>query len=121
MMKKIDKESIKTLLSSDQGQKFGKKKVLVLTVAAAVVLGAWWFVAGSAEKVSYMTTKLLRVTQTVELSRNLDALCYAGDGIFIACDSENKKMFVLLPFAGGYALPPNRSSLPRGYTPLQRW
>lgn len=67
MMKKIDKESIKTLLSSDQGQKFGKKKVLVLTAAAAVVLGAWWFVAGSAEKVSYMTADVARGDLRVEV------------------------------------------------------
>ena len=70
MMKKIDKESIKTLLSSDQGQKFGKKKVLVLTAAAAVVLGAWWFVAGSAEKVSYMTADVARGDLRVEVSAN---------------------------------------------------
>ena len=47
------------------------------------------------EKVSYMTTKLLRITQTQTLSVSLDALCCVGDGTFIACDGENKKLLFL--------------------------
>ena len=59
-MKKIDKESIKTLLSSGQTQSSRKKKVLALTVAAAVAFGAWWFIGAGADKVSYMTADVER-------------------------------------------------------------
>ena len=69
MMKKIDKESIKTLLSSDQKQS-RQKKVLALTAAAAVVLGAWWFMSDSSDKVNYMTADVERGDLRVEVSAN---------------------------------------------------
>lgn len=70
-MKKIDKESIKTLLSSDQGQSgLRKKKALALTVIAALAIGAWWFVSGPSEKVNYMTADVERGDLRVEVSAN---------------------------------------------------
>ena len=69
-MKKIDKESIKTLLSSGQTQSSRKKKVLALTVAAAVAFGAWWFIGAGADKVSYMTADVERGNLRVEVSAN---------------------------------------------------
>ena len=69
MMKKIDKESIKTLLSSDQKQS-RQKKVLALTAAAAVVFGAWWFMSDSSDKVNYMTADVERGDLRVEVSAN---------------------------------------------------
>lgn len=69
MMKKIDKESIKTLLSSDQ-KRSRSKTVFALTAAAAVVLGTWWFMSGSSEKVNYMTADVERGDLRVEVSAN---------------------------------------------------
>ncbi|MBR5458521.1 MAG: efflux RND transporter periplasmic adaptor subunit, partial [Burkholderiaceae bacterium] len=68
-MKKIDKESIKTLLSSDQKHS-RSKTVFALTAAAAVVLGTWWFMSGSSEKVNYMTADVERGDLRVEVSAN---------------------------------------------------
>lgn len=70
-MKKIDKQSIKSLLSSDQTQNQSrKKKLFAVGVVGVVALGTWWLMANSSDKVNYMTENVERGDLRVEVSAN---------------------------------------------------
>lgn len=70
-MKKIDKDAIKTLLSSPENKGWSrKKKITVFVASACAIAGAWWFWGTGAEKTQYVTVDATRGDLVVEVSAN---------------------------------------------------
>lgn len=70
-MKKIDKDAIKTLLSTNKEQgSWRKKKWFLLGGVIVLALATWWIVVGSNEQVRYVTADVVRGDLKVEVSAN---------------------------------------------------